>query len=106
MMDVIENIGDQYGYEALAPTTSTGFTASVIKPTTGIYAGMTARAVRIGVETNPIRFREDGTAATAANGMKLNANNYYTVIGKLNVKGFRCIDTSAGASSVKVLPFF
>jgi hypothetical protein len=105
-MYVLESLGNQSGYEALSPTGSTGFTASFINPTSGIYKGMTARAVRIGVETNAIRFREDGTAATAANGLKLNANNYYTVIGANCIKGFRCMDTSAGASSVKCLAYF
>jgi hypothetical protein len=105
-MEVIENLGDQSGYEKLAPTTSTGFTSTLVTPTTGTYANMTAQAVLIGVETHPVRFRMDGTAPTATEGMILNANNYYTIIGQLNVRNFHCIDTAAGASSVKCLFFF
>ena len=63
-------------------------------------------AVMIGVEDNPVRFRLDGTAPTVANGMKLNASNYYTIVGAANVKNFHCIDTAAGASSVKCIAFF
>jgi len=105
-MYVIENLGNQYGYEELTPTVSTGFTSSVIRPTSGIYKGLTAIAVMIGVETHPIRFRMDGTAPTEDDGMLLNANNYYTIIGGASISNFHCIDTAAGASSVKVLPFF
>ncbi|MCK4821231.1 hypothetical protein KA005_36030 [bacterium] len=105
-MYVLESLGNQSGYEALAPTGSTGFTSSFINPTSGIYKGKTAVAVMIGVESNPIRFRLDGAAATALNGMKLNKDNYITIVGAANVKGFRCMDTSAGASSVKCLAYF
>ena len=105
-MYVIENLGNQSGYEALSPTSSTGFTSSVINPTSGIYKGLSARAIMIGVEDNSIRFRLDGTAPTATNGIKLNTSNYYTIIGAENIKNFHCIDTAAGASSVKVIPFF
>lgn len=104
-MYVLESLGNQSGYEALTPTSSTGFTSSFINPTSGIYKGKSAIAVRISVEDNSIRFREDGTAATAANGMKLNVSNYYTIVGAENVRGFRCIDV-AGASSVKCLAYF
>jgi len=105
-MEVIENLGDQYGYEELAPTTSTGFTSTVITPTSGTYAGMTARAALIGVETHPVRFRMDGTDPTATEGVILNKDNYYTIIGQLNVRNFHCIDTAVGASSIKCLFFF
>ena len=105
-MYVIEDLGNQYGYEALSPTTSTGFTSSIINPTSGIYQGMSAKAVLIGVETQMIRFRLDGTAPTADNGMPLAALDHYTIKGAENIKNFRCIDTGAGASSVKVLVFF
>ncbi|MCK4328801.1 hypothetical protein KAX02_03055 [candidate division WOR-3 bacterium] len=105
-MYVIENIGNQVGYEALSPTSATGFTSSIINPTSGVYKGMSAKAVLLGVETNMIRFRMDGTDATADNGMPLPANNFYTIIGAENIKNFSCIDTAVGASSVKVLPFF
>jgi len=105
-MLVLEDLGNQYGYEALSPTSAKGITASIYNPTSGLYQGRMAKAVLIGVETNAIRFRMDGTAATATAGMLLPANNYYTIINAENIKNFSCIDTAAGASSVKVLAFF
>lgn len=105
-MYVIQDMGNQYGWEKLSPTASTGFTTSVIKPTSGDYKGMQARAVLIGVETQPIRFKLSGDAATATNGLQIKADNTYLIVGRENVRNFRCIDTSAGASAVHVLPFF
>lgn len=105
-MYVTEDLGNQYGYEALSPTSSTGFTSSIINPTGGIYKGMSAKVVLICCETQIIRFRLDGTAPTATNGIPLAVNTFYTIKGAENIKNFRCIDTAAGASSVKVLPFF
>jgi hypothetical protein len=105
MSEILEVLGDNTGYEKLAPTTSTGFTTTLIRPTSGTYQNMTAKAVLIGVETQPIRFRCDGTAPTADEGMYLAANNYYTIVGEQNIRNFHCIDTSAGASSVKCLFF-
>jgi hypothetical protein len=104
-MIVLEDLGNQYGYEKLAPTTSTGITKSVYNPTTGLYKGRMARAVLVGVETHSIRFREDGSAPTSSEGMLIAASNYHTIVNPENIKNFRCIDCS-GASSVKILPYF
>ncbi len=70
-MLVLEDLGNQYGWEKLSPTSSTSITATIIQPTGGPYKGMTAKAILINVETNPIRIRMDGTAATATDGMLL-----------------------------------
>ena len=105
-MIVLEDLGNQYGWEKLSPTSSTGITSNIIQPIAGPYKGMTAKAILIGVETNPIRIRLDGTAPTASNGLLLKADTYYTIVNAANIKGFACIDTSAGASAVMVLAFF
>ncbi len=105
-MLVLEDLGDQYGWEKINPTSAAGITATIIQPTGGLYKGMTAKAMLINVETNPIRIRMDGTAATATDGMLLKADTYYTVINAANIRNFSCIDTSAGASAVHVLAFF
>ena len=102
----LKDLGIQSGYEALSPTSATGFTESLINPTSGIYKGMSAKAVVIGVETHPIRFLLDGTAPEAASGMLLKADKYSLITGMENIRQFKCIDTAAGASSVKVLVFF
>ena len=105
-MHFIETAGTQSGYEALSPTTSTGFTSTVIKPTSGAFIGQTAKVVWIHVETNPIRVRFDGTAPTAVNGMLVAVGTYWKIVGADNIVNFHCIDTAAGASSVKCLFFF
>ena len=108
MTIVIEDLGIACGYEALTPDESTGITASVRQPTSGLFKGMMANAAIIVVENQAIRFRLDGatTAPTADAGLLMNANQNYTIKGKNNVKGFRCINTVAGTSSVKVQVFF
>ncbi len=105
-MLVLEDLGNQYGWEKINPTSAAGITEAIIKPIGGPYKGMDARAILINVETNPIRIRMDGTAPTASNGMLLKADTYYTIINAENIKNFECIDTSAGASAVHVLAFF
>ncbi len=105
-MIVLEDLGNQYGWEMLNPVTSTGITAALMEPTTGPYKGMKPRAALISVETQPVRIRTDGTAPTAANGMQLKADSYYTIINYENIKKFACIDTGAGASDVHILLFF
>ena len=102
----LKRLGVQSGYESLSPTSATGFTEALINPTSGTYKGMSAKAVVIGVETQPIRFLLDGTAPEAASGMLLKADEYLLVTGFENIRQFKCIDTAAGASSVKVLVFF
>ena len=104
-MIVLEDLGNQYGYEKLAPTVSTGITKSIYKPTSGIYKGQLARAVLVGVETHSIRFREDGGTPDATEGMLIAASNYHTIVNPENIINFRCIDCS-GASSVKILAYF
>jgi len=105
-MIINEELGDAGTYEALAPTTSTGITASVRHPTSGKHKGRMARAALIVVETNAVRFRIDGTAPEAATGTPIEAGQNTTITGVNNVKNFLCIDTAAGASAVHVMVYF
>ena len=107
-MIVLEDLGIAQGWEKINPTSSKGITATLIEPTSGKMAGMKARAALIAVETNPIRIRLDGgtTAPTADNGILLKADTYFTIVNLENIKNFRCINTSAGASAVHVQLFF
>lgn len=105
-MYIFEQLGDQVGYEKLAPTTAKGFTAASIKPTSGAKLGWKAKAVKIIPEDYPIRVREDGTSPTADEGLPVAAGQEYLIIGTQNVTNFKCIDTAAGASSVKCLFYF
>lgn len=109
-MHVLTDLGIQCGYEALSPTASTGITASLITRTTAPFIGQTAKAAIVMAETQVIRYRRDfhylATAPTADAGMLLPVNTPLYLYGTDDIKGFRCIDTAAGASSVKVLLFF
>ena len=90
-MLILEDLGNQFGWEKINPTSATGITSTIIKPTSGAYKGMDAKAVLINVETNPIRIRMDGTAPTASNGMLLKADTYYTIVNAANIRNFLCI---------------
>ena len=103
---VTEFLGEAGGWEKLSPTASTGVTSSVRVPTSGTHLGKQARAMLIAVEDNPIRFKLNGDAPTATDGIKISAGQNYTVIGVQNVRNFRCIDTAAGASAVHLIVFF
>lgn len=105
-MITFSELGDAGGYEKLSPTTATGITTSVKRPTSGIYKGLTAKAALIVIETNAIRFREDGTDASATAGMRMEAGQNFTVTGQANVQRFSCIDTADGASAVHVHTYF
>ena len=98
-------LGDASGYEALSPTASTGITSTLLTPTSGQFINHSAVAALISVETNPVRMMLNGDAATADNGIKIDAGQSYEIVGGANVKNFRCMDTATGASSVKVIVF-
>jgi len=105
-MIVLEDLGNQQGWEKITPSASIGITASLIRPTTGKNAGLTAKAALIGVETNPIRIRMDGTAPTATNGLLLKADSYLTIINAENISNLLMIDDGATTAAVMVLLFF
>ena len=104
-MIVREELGDASGYEALSPTSTTGITAALLTPTSGQYIGHNAAAAIIAVEDYPVRVMLNGTDATADNGIKLSPGQSMTIVGGRNLKNFECMDTAAGASSVKVIVF-
>jgi hypothetical protein len=65
-----------------------------------------AKEALIVVSTYAIRFRCDGVAPSATVGMPIAAGSSILVQGIDNLRKFRCIDTSAGASSVSVHVYF
>ena len=105
-MIINEELGDAGTYEALAPDTATGITSTIRHPTSGFYKGKMARAAMIIVETNPIRFRIDGTAPAAGVGIPIATGQNIIITGTNNVKNFSCIDQSAAASAVHVQVYF
>ncbi|MCP4585319.1 hypothetical protein [Pseudoalteromonas sp.] len=101
-MYIFEQLGNNGDYEKLAAVTATGFTASKLTNA----AGFKCRAVQIKPEDYPVRVRMDGTDPTAAEGIQIDNGEMYTIVGTTNIANFACIDTAAGASSIKVLYFF
>jgi hypothetical protein len=105
-MIVREELGTCGASEALAPTSSTGVTTTLEKPTSGVYNGKIATAILVTVESYPIRFRIDGTAPDATTGHKIDPGQSLVIVGGVNVINFLCIDTAAGASSVYISVFY
>lgn len=101
MSIVTEELGEATGYEALAPTAKTGITSTLITPTSGSWKNVGAEAAEITVEDYPIRYNY-ANSASATVGHKLDPGQSYTIIGKANVANWKCMDTAAGASSVRV----
>lgn len=105
-MSVIrEELGNATGHEALAPTSVTGITTTLITPTSGSFKDIRAVAALITVETNPMRFMIHGSNPSATTGHKMDAGQSYVIMGEQNVANFRCIDTATGASAVMVTVF-
>ncbi len=90
--------GDPIGHEVLAPTSAKGITSSLLKTSEGLPAGQAL----ISVEAQVVRFRYDGTAPTATTGHVIPAGGSYVVEGVVALRKIRFIDTSAGASTVRV----
>ena len=105
-MIVREELGTADLHEKLNPTSATGVTSTLLKPTSGTYNGKCATALLITVEAYPIRFSIDGADATTATGHLVGVGESITIVGGVNVNNFSCIDTAAGASSVYVTVFF
>lgn len=73
-------------------TSSAYFTRSLIKPTTGTYAGMTAQAALLTLEGGDIRFRIDGNAPpTATTGHLMVSGDTLLLIGSQAINQFRAV---------------
>jgi len=80
-------------YEVLTVAdSSTWFTRSKIKPSSGTYAGMSAQAALISLEGGDIRFRMDGLGPpTSSSGHYLSSGDVFLVIGAQAILRFRAI---------------
>lgn len=84
-----------FAYEAITvSSTSIGFTSATYNPAEG-----QASQALITIETNPIRFRGDGTAPTATEGHVINPGQMIDVCGSLAVRNFRMIRTGSDATA-------
>lgn len=87
------------GYRVLTPTTAKGLSDSAdpaVGGGTGIPSG--SRVVLLKAESQPVRWRDDGTNPTASQGMLLDAGEEFLYTGKPSKLKF--IDTAAGASTL------
>ena len=104
-LGVVALDGDALGYETIAPTSAKGITASIRKPTSGIFKGIEARTALISVEAQICRFRMDGGTVTATTGHTIPAGGSYVIRGVTAIANLSLIDSGAGASTVRVTTF-
>jgi len=93
-----------FDFEAITVSNaSIGFTAAKIIPATG----QVAFAAYCVLQTNPINFRTDGGAPTAAvgGGLAVAAAQTVEVCGNKNVENFRAIRTGAADGTLSCLYF-
>lgn len=85
-----------FAYESITVSSaSIGFTSATYAP-----AGQTAASVAlVTTETNPIRFRSDGTAPTSSEGHLAAASSQIEVCGAAAVANFRMIRTGSDATA-------
>lgn len=109
--EIYASDGECGGYEKLSTITSSiGFTAAKVEPTSGVYRGRIAKAVLITVETASIRFTMDTTTpvVTGASeaGSKIDAGQSYVVRGHRTIRNFRCINETASNGAKVFCHFF
>jgi hypothetical protein len=98
------------GQETLAPTSSTGITAAIRKPTSGAFQDLEARGAKMVVEGGEINYTINGTAPTALAGtnvgFRADIGDVIELYDADQVRNFRCIERVAGnGAKVKVATF-
>jgi hypothetical protein len=111
-MIVFEDYGDP-GYEGVLTTTSaTGFPDAAIKPTSGVYANMQPKAVKMIVETASINCTEvaGGTPTTVATtdiGYPMGTSQNQVLKNIQAIKNFKCINQVASSGAqLKYVVYF
>lgn len=112
-MRVFSIIGIASGAEhlgAAAVKSGVGFTSSKILPTTGAFAGKMARAAIITVNTDSIRYFQDGTTPTVTGGstpgILVKADTTIDILGEYNVANFLCINAVDGNNATVSCQYF
>ncbi len=94
-------------YEEVAvATTSVGLSLSKIKPQTGPYARLSARAALISVEQGDVRFRIDGGQPSASLGHVLTSGDTLVLDGTQALTQFLAIRAAEVNSILKVTYFY
>jgi len=88
-------------------TTSAYFSRSKISPTSGPYAGMTAKAVLVSLEGGDIRFRVDGTGPpTTTHGHIMTSGDALMVLETQAIDQFRAIRLGDTNGTLQVTYFY
>jgi hypothetical protein len=94
-------------YEVLTVGTAVGkLSTTKIKPATGPFARMMARAAMISSEDGDLRFRLDGGLPTADNGHYLVAGDSLVMSGYQSLLKFQAIRTGDTDSTLRVTYFY
>jgi hypothetical protein len=80
--------------------------ADKIKPLTGPYARMSARAALISSENGDLRFRIDGGLPTADNGHYLVSGDTLVLTGTQALQQFKAIQAGATSCALRVTYFY
>jgi hypothetical protein len=95
------------GYEALTVgTAAIGLSSSKIKPSTGPYARMSARAAMISSESGDLRFRIDGGQPTANEGHYLTAGDTVVLSGTQAIEQFKAFQAGGVNATLRVTYFY
>jgi hypothetical protein len=93
--------------ELIVTDSSTWFQRGRIKPTSGDYAGMSAKAGLISLEGGDIRFRMDGLGPpTSTSGHYMTSGDTFLLIGTQALLQFRAIRAGEEDGIITVTYFF
>lgn len=94
-------------YEVITvATVGVGLSAAKIKPTTGPYARMSARAALLSSEGGDVRFRIDGNQPTADNGHYLTSGDTLVLTGTQALQQLRVIRVGEENGTLRVTFFY
>jgi hypothetical protein len=92
--------------EVTAGVSVVGFSTAKIKPTTGPYARMSARAALVSSENGDIRFRIDGGQPSASLGHYFTNGDTLVLTGTQAIQQFRAIRCGDTNGVLKVTYFY
>jgi hypothetical protein len=94
-------------YEVVtAGASPVGLSADKIKPATGPYARLSARAAMISLEDGDVRFRIDGGQPGASDGHYLVSGDTLVVSGTQALQQFKGIRVGAASGTLRVTYFY
>jgi hypothetical protein len=95
------------GYEVLTVGVAVvGLSLDKIKPQSGPYAGISARAAMISSESGDLRFRIDGGQPTAGNGHYLVSGDALVLSGTQALQQFRALRVGDTNGTLRVTYFY